>query len=45
MRVFDGPLFDQSGKEMISASKTMDDGALKGFNWYVKGVEGQLPKS
>jgi simple sugar transport system substrate-binding protein len=45
MRVFDGPVFDQSGKEVVAAGKTMEDGALKGFNWYVKGVEGKLPKS
>jgi simple sugar transport system substrate-binding protein len=45
MRVFDGPVFNQSGKEVISAGNTMDDAALKGFNWYVKGVEGTLPNS
>jgi simple sugar transport system substrate-binding protein len=45
MRVFDGPVFDQAGKEVIGAGETLDDGALKGFNWYVSGVEGKLPKS
>ena len=45
IRVFDGPIFDQSGKEIVPAGSSLDDGALKSFNWYVKGVEGQLPKS
>jgi simple sugar transport system substrate-binding protein len=45
IRVFDGPVFNQSGEEVISAGETMDDAALKGFNWYVKGVEGTLPNS
>lgn len=45
MRVFDGPIYDQSGKEVLSAGETLDDNALKTFNWYVKGVEGKLPKS
>lgn len=45
LRVFDGPVYDQAGKEIIGAGETMDDAALKSFNWYVKGVEGKLPKS
>lgn len=45
IRVFDGPVFDQSGKEVIAKGATMSDGDLKGFSWYVKGVEGKLPQS
>jgi len=41
---FTGPIKDQSGKVRIPAGKTMDDGALAGMNWYVKGVEGSIPK-
>lgn len=42
--VFAGPLVDQSGKEVLPAGKEADDGMLKGMNFYVKGVEGSIPK-
>jgi basic membrane protein A len=42
--VFVGPLLDQSGKELLPAGKDADDGMLKGMNFYVKGVEGSIPK-
>jgi basic membrane protein A len=42
--VFVGPLVDQSGKEVLPAGKDADDGMLKGMNFYVKGVEGSIPK-
>ncbi len=45
IRVFDGPVKDQSGKVRVAAGETMDDNALKGFDYYVEGVEGQLPKN
>ena len=45
IRVFDGPVKDQTGKVRVAAGETMDDNALKGFDYYVEGVEGQLPKN
>ncbi len=42
--VFDGPVKDQSGKIKVAKGSTMSDGDLQGFNWYVEGVEGKLPK-
>lgn len=45
MRVFDGPVVNQAGEEVIPAGGTMDDGALLGFDFYVDGVEGKLPQS
>ena len=45
IRVFDGPVIDQSGKVIVKEGDSMDDNALKGFNWYVEGVEGKIPKS
>jgi basic membrane protein A len=42
--VFVGPLVDQSGKEILAAGKEADDGMIKGMNFYVKGVEGSIPK-
>ena len=41
---FQGPLKDQSGKEMLPAGKTMEDKDLKGMIVYVQGVEGVIPK-
>ena len=41
---FQGPIHKQDGSLAIAAGKTLDDGALLGMNWYVKGVDGNLPK-
>lgn len=43
IRVFDGPVKDQSGKVKVAKGATMTDGDLKGFDWYVEGVNGKLP--
>jgi simple sugar transport system substrate-binding protein len=45
MRVFDGPVIKQDGSEAIAAGQTMEDGALLGFDFFIQGVEGKLPKS
>ncbi len=45
IRVFDGPVRDQSGTVKIVEGETMSDDQLRGFNWYIEGVDGQLPKS
>ncbi len=45
MRVFDGPLLNQAGEVIVAEGETMEDGALLGFNQYVQGVEGALPKN
>jgi simple sugar transport system substrate-binding protein len=42
--VFAGPIVDQSGKEVLAAGKDPEEGMLKGMNFYVKGVEGSIPK-
>jgi len=41
---FTGPIADQSGKVKVAAGTKMSDGDLAGMNWYVKGVEGSIPK-
>lgn len=41
---FAGPVKDQSGKVVVPAGTTMSDGDLAGFDWYVEGVVGKLPK-
>lgn len=41
---FAGPVKDQTGKVRIAAGETMPDGDMLGFDWYVEGVVGKLPK-
>jgi simple sugar transport system substrate-binding protein len=41
---FAGPIYKQDGTLAVPAGKNIDDGPLLGMNWYVKGVDGQLPK-
>ncbi|MDE0725444.1 MAG: BMP family ABC transporter substrate-binding protein [Alphaproteobacteria bacterium] len=40
---FTGPLYKQDGSMALAAGKIIDDGALAGMNWYVKGIDGKLP--
>ena len=40
--VFEGPIYDQSGKEVVAAGKTPSVGDLWGMNYLVKGVIGKL---
>lgn len=41
---FQGPVKDQSGKEVAASGKTIEDKDLKGMTYYVQGVEGSIPK-
>ena len=41
---FQGPVKDQSGKVRVPAGQSMSDKDMLGFNWYVEGVVGKLPK-
>ena len=41
--IWKGPLVDQSGKEVLAKDQVADDKFLTGINFYVKGVEGQVP--
>jgi simple sugar transport system substrate-binding protein len=43
--IWKGPIVDQSGKEVVKAGASADDGVLSGINFYVKGVEGKIPSS
>ncbi|PLW77623.1 BMP family ABC transporter substrate-binding protein [Cohaesibacter celericrescens] len=45
LKPFTGPIFKQDGTEAVKEGETLDDGALLGMNWYVKGVDGKLPKN
>ena len=41
---FQGPINDQGGEEIVAEGETLDDEALLGMNYYVEGVQGELPK-
>lgn len=41
---FSGPINNQAGEEVIKEGETITDGDLLGMNWYVQGVQGELPK-
>jgi basic membrane protein A and related proteins len=44
-QIWKGPLLGQDGKEVLKAGEVADDKFLGGVGFYVKGVEGQLPKN
>ena len=41
---FTGPIADQNGKIQIAAGTKADDGQLLGMSYFVKGVQGTIPK-
>ncbi|APC09172.1 BMP family ABC transporter substrate-binding protein [Neomoorella thermoacetica] len=42
--VFQGPIKDQSGKIRVQEGQKMSQEDILGFNWFVEGVEGEIPK-
>lgn len=44
MHVYDGPLTNQAGDEVIAAGARLEDGAILGMDWHVEGVNSPLPK-
>jgi len=43
--VFSGPIKGQDGSTKVAAGSKLDDKAIDSINWYVEGVEGQLPSA
>ena len=43
--IWKGPIVDQSGKEVLAKDQVADDKFLGGINFYVKGVDGQVPNA
>ncbi len=41
---FAGPVINQAGETVVPAGQIADDGMLAGMNFYVQGVDGDLPK-
>ncbi|WP_258360625.1 BMP family ABC transporter substrate-binding protein [Moorella sulfitireducens] len=42
--VFTGPIKDQSGKIRVPEGQRMSDADMLQFDWFVEGVEGEIPK-
>lgn len=42
--VFQGPIYDQDGKQKIAEGKKLSDKDILGMNWFVKGVKGKIPQ-
>ena len=41
---FEGPINDQQGRQVIGANNRLTDEELLSMDWYVEGVQGELPK-
>ncbi|SDU09454.1 BMP family ABC transporter substrate-binding protein [Stappia sp. ES.058] len=41
---FTGPIYKQNGDLAVEDGIILDDGSLLGMNWYVKGIDDQLPQ-
>jgi basic membrane protein A len=41
---FKGPIVNQAGEQVIGEGEHLDDGTLLGMNWYVQGIDDQLPQ-
>ena len=41
---FQGPVYNQAGKLIVAKGQTVEDKALLSMDWYVRGVQGKLPK-
>ena len=44
LKAFQGPIIDQSDKQIVIEGSSLDDQALKNMKFYVKGVLGSIPK-
>ena len=41
---FQGPIINQAGEQVIGEGEALDDGVLLGMNYYVEGVQGEIPQ-
>ena len=42
--IFTGPLKDQDGQERVAGGVAMTDQEILSTNWFVEGVEGEIPR-
>ncbi len=45
LEIFKGPLRNQEGKDVLAAGKALSDDEVRNMNYFLDGVDGQLPKS
>lgn len=41
---FTGPIVKQDGTQVIGEGEVLDDGALLGMNYYIQGIDGEIPQ-
>jgi basic membrane protein A and related proteins len=41
--IFTGPIADQSGEIRVAEGQSMTDEELLGMDWFVEGVQGDIP--
>lgn len=41
-KVFEGPIYDQSGEERVAEGSAMTDEEILSMNWFVKGINGKV---
>lgn len=44
LKPFTGPIMKQDGTVAVEAGKSLDDPAILGMNWYIKGIDDKLPQ-
>ena len=44
IKIFAGPIYDQAGELRVKEGEVAPDGMLLGMDWYVKGIDAELPK-
>lgn len=42
LKIFEGPLKDNKGNEVVAAGQVMTDAEMESFNWFVEGVIGEV---
>lgn len=45
LAVFAGPLVDRAGVERVATGEVLDDGGALSMDWFLEGVEGELPEN
>lgn len=41
---FTGPIYNQAGELIVAEGEAMSDGDLLGMDWYVQGIDGEVPQ-
>jgi simple sugar transport system substrate-binding protein len=44
LKPFTGPIYKQDGSLAVAEGKSLDDPAILGMNWYIKGIDDKIPQ-